>query len=124
MGRFAWAAGFVAAARPVARDVCARSTVRPARAEVGVGARGELSRFAGRRKRTAHAPRAALESLQMHQTWKSAGNGPRAVGWTKSLERGPHRRIVSAAWTRRNFDTLRTTWTPPEETPRLVGFRR
>ena len=50
MRRFAWAASFVAAARPVARDVCARSTVRarPARAEVGVGARGEFSRFAGR----------------------------------------------------------------------------
>ena len=45
MGRFAWAACFIADARPVARDVCACSTVRarPARAKVGVSARGEFS---------------------------------------------------------------------------------
>ena len=50
MVRFAWAACFIADARPVARDVCALSTVRarPARAEVGVSARGEFFRFAGR----------------------------------------------------------------------------
>ena len=66
--RFAWAARFVAVARPVARDVRARSTVRarPARAEVGVGARGEFSRFAGRASLVARRRPVCRDKASLH----------------------------------------------------------
>ena len=67
--------------------------------------------------------RVAESEPRMHRVrlWKvykciQLGRVPEMDRVTKSLQRGPHCRIVSA-------DTRRTSWAPPEETSRRVVFR-